>query len=816
MGAAEGRCFHCGELLIDGSTVALERGDTQARFCCPACCAVFELIHRERLDGYYRTRRQAALKPAEAVEDYAVFDTPDVQSDFVTCGDDGCEARLFVEGVHCSACTWLIEKHVGGMPGVREVNVQLHQQVAIVGWDPDAVKLSHILAAIAALGYRALPHRPSEKECLLRKTRRAYLRRLGVAGIASMQVGMFAIALYAGAMQDMSEHWRDLFRHFSLLLATLVVVYAAQPFFAGAWRGLRRGMPGMDLPVALAIGLAYGASVWATLKGGGEVYFDSVTMFTLLLLASRYMEFRARSSHWFFPHDLLPETVLRCDDAGWQRVPLRRLQPGNRVRVLAGETIPVDGRITGGSASVNEAAFTGEFYPVHRQVGDNVYAGTVNGDGVLDVSVTAVRGEAALHAVERLVERAVTQKPRFARRADILSRYFVVGVLLVCGATALYWWRVAPQHALWISLSVLVVTCPCALSLATPTALSAALRRLQALGVLVTRGHVLESAQRLRYVVMDKTGTLTQGRAVVQDVRSVGAVTREEALVIAAALERDSAHPLAKAFHDPSCRAIAEDVRFVSGEGVEGVVGDGCYRLGSAAFCGEWLDRMPAFPDQSHHWVGLCRSGELLAWFAIADSLRPDAQAAVAALKTRGLEVHLLSGDSSGAVEVLARRLGIDHFRGGASPHDKLAYVQALQRSGAVMMVGDGINDMPVMASSDISVAMSEASDLNKTRADCVLLTPRLAVLDEMLDFSARTVRTIRQNFAWALSYNGLALPLAVAGMIPPWAAAIGMSLSSLLVVGNSQRLARWLPPAGQPTAAQERPADAALALKEG
>jgi Cu2+-exporting ATPase len=586
-------------------------------------------------------------------------------------------------------------------------------------------------------------------------------------------------------------------RWISLLITLPVVFYSAQTFFRSAWRDLRRGRLGMDVPVSLAIGGAFAASVWATLVNSGEVYFDSVCMFAFFLLASRYLEMGARHRAGQAAEELvrlLPATATRLGEAGEEAVAVAELAPGDRVRVRPGETVPADGTVLEGQSSVDESLLTGESLPRLRAAGDELVGGTVNIESPLVMRIDKVGDDTVVSAIVRLLDRAQTEKPAIARLADRVAGGFVAALLVLAGAVAWYWWQQDPAHAFAITLSVLVVTCPCALSLATPAAVTAATGALTRAGLLTTRGHALETLARATHLLFDKTGTLTRGELCLTGVEPLGGIGEDRALAVAAALERSSEHPAAQvlAAADQG-RLAAEEVTARPGQGVEGLVDGRRYRVGSPRYVADLSAcDLPDLPEQDATRVALGDAQGLLAWFVLRDELREDAPEAVKRLSGLGLRLELLSGDARGAVAWAAKALGIGEFRFGMSPEQKLARVRELQERGSVVaMVGDGVNDAPVLAASQVSIAMGSGTQLAHASADMVLLSEHLDHLGVGIRQARRTLRVIRQNLGWALAYNLVAVPLAAAGLVAPWMAAIGMSLSSLVVVINALRLKR-------------------------
>jgi Cu2+-exporting ATPase len=791
-------CFHCGLPVPAGSSHRAAVLGEQRAFCCPGCQAVAETIAAGGLDGYYRQRSQAGTAPDALPkvlpDELALLDRDDVREAFVDRDEALARATLLLEGVTCAACGWLIEEHLARLEGVVEARLNLTQQRLHLRWDDRRLPLSRLVGELRRIGYAAHPYRPDQAAERLAAENRLALRRLGVAGLLWMQVMMAAMATWPEFNLDLSAGMDRILRWVSLFLTTPIVFYCCGPFFRGALRDLRTRSPTMDLSVALAIGLAYGAGLWSTLTGRGELYFDAVGMFALFLLTGRYLERRARERTAAATAqlvNLLPASCLRLQDGQPVRVLLAELAVGDRLQVPPGALVPADGRIVEGQSSLDEALLTGEYRPQPRGVGDAVTAGTLNVESPLLVEVTALGDDTRLSAIVRLLERAQTEKPRLAEAADRLSRGFLLATLLAALAVGLAWWQLAPERAFWVALSLLVATCPCALSLATPTALTAATGALHRLGLLITRGHVLEGLGQVDTVIFDKTGTLTAGRPTLREVRPLGVLDGDRCLALAAALESGSEHPLARAFPRP-VRPAAQ-VEAVAGQGLQGQVEGRPLRIGNPGFVAALGGYpTPPAPDAHGQWLLLGDAAGPLAWLALDDALRDDAPALVGACRARGWRTLVMSGDPSPTVGEIASRLAIDEAHGGLSPAAKLARLQALQAEGRrVLVLGDGVNDAPLLAAADIGVAMGAGSDLSKTRADAVLLGDCLQALVTAFAVADRTRRVIRQNLAWAGLYNGLVLPLAALGWVTPLWAALGMSFSSLLVVLNAARLAR-------------------------
>lgn len=802
-----GSCFHCGlPVPANGNwTVRIDGADRA--MCCPGCQAVAQTIVDIGMASYYQHRQQAepgALPSAELVPEFLNelqdWDNPDLQQSFVhDTGDHYKEITLLVSGITCAACAWLIEHNLNRQTGVEQCQLNLGSHRARVVWDPARISLGNIIRAVAQVGYKAEPYHPVQQEQLIRKENKQALLRLGIAGLGAMQVMMYTGGLYIGAFEGIDPAHAYFLRWVSGLVCTPVFVYSAWPFYVNAWRALRARQLNMDVSVSLALVLAYFSSWWAVFHDGPEVYFDSVSMFAFFLLLGRYFEMRVRhrSQHSSIrlSHSSL-QTARRLDeDNEHTLIPADKLRRGDRVLVKAGEVIPGDGRILEGQSAVDESMLTGEHLPVRKTPGDNATGGTLNIEQPLTMEVSRDPQDSTLSTLRRLLDRAEAEKPSASLLADRIARHFVLAVLIVSAAVFTFWWFHAPEKAWWIVLSVLVVTCPCALSLATPTAMTAATAALANNGFLSTRSHTIEGLRWITDVVFDKTGTLTEGHFTLTETRPIAALTPQQAQALAAALENASEHPIARAFHGLEADKSLCDITIVPNEGVSGCWHNQRVRIGKASFAGANLAVRPAAPDQTGQWILLASEQAALAWFRVEDRLREDALTLVRQLQQDGKTCHILSGDASGHAREIGRALGIAQVRDNASPQDKLAYLQALQHDGKkVLMLGDGLNDAPVLGGADVAIAMAGGTDLAKVAADGVLLGQSLTPLLRVLSIVKQTYRIIRQNLAWALWYNVLALPAAAAGLIPPWLSAIGMSASSLIVVVNALRINRYDP----------------------
>ncbi|MFO1178061.1 MAG: cation-translocating P-type ATPase [Ottowia sp.] len=717
---------------------------------------------------------------------------------------DGCwESSVALEGMHCAACAGTIERLIGAVPGVREVQVSAAAQRARVLWDERATRPSRWLAALQGSGYRAVPVHDLQAAVQRQADTRRMLWRLGVAGLCMMQVMMYAAPSYFTAPGEIEPDLIHLLRWAQWVLSLPVLLFSCQPFLVGAWRDARARRIGMDLPVALGMLITFVVSSLGTFEPAGpfghEVYFDSFTMFVFFLLAGRWLELRLRDRAAGALEALmhrLPDSVQRRDaGGGWQRVSARRVRVGDVLRVLPGEGFVADGTILSGRTTVDEALLTGESRPVARSRGETVIAGSHNLSQPVELRVSQV-GEGTRYAqVVALMEQAAVSKPRIAQLADRLATPFLVFVLLAAGVACAWWWPQDPERALMVAVAILVVTCPCALSLATPAAMLASAGALARRGVLVRRLQAIEALAAVDTVVFDKTGTLTRDAFVLDRVNVRAGVPREEALALAAALARHSLHPVSRAVAAAAGEAAPPEATRVHETVGQGVAGDVAWgglprrlRLGSHAFCA--VPAAAAAGPVSH----LSDEQGWLASFYFLEDIRADAQASVAALHEQGLQVQLVSGDDARTAAQVGGQLGVDAALGGCSPADKLAHLRALQEQGArTAMVGDGLNDGPVLAAAQASFAFGRAVPLAQAQSDFVVLGERLLAVPAARRQAVRTVAVVKQNLSWAMVYNAAAVPMAMAGWMPAWAAGLGMATSSLVVVLNALRLSRGM-----------------------
>lgn len=797
-------CYHCGLPVPAGLNYQVHIDQNDQLMCCRGCQAVAQSIVDNGLIEYYRSRTALPASGHEVLPDeikkLSLYDHPEIQRSFViAAGENVKEAVLILEGITCAACIWLNERHLKQLQGVKSIEVNYASHRARVAWDEREIGLSRILQEIQLLGYNAHPYNAQQADLLRKTQRKKDLQRIAIAGIAASQVMMLAVGLYAGAWYGIDDNLVHLLRWFSLVLTIPVALFAAWPFYRSAWSGLKSGKLNMDVPVALAIITAFLGSVWVTVMGGAHVYFDTIGMFTLFLLATRLLETGAREKSVEAAENLLklqPAMALRLQHGQEEYVPVMNLLTGDHIFAKAGEAIAADGVVIDGLSSVDESLLTGESMAVAKKPGDTVIAGSVNMEGPLTLQVTGVGENTVLAGIVRLVDKAQAEKPKIAQLADRVAAWFTLGLLIFAILVGLAWIWFEPDRAFEIVLSVLVVTCPCALSLAVPAALAAAGSHLIKRGILVMRGHALETLAQVNHVVFDKTGTLTIGKPEIIAVIKFGVVDELQCELLAASLEQASEHPLAHAF---ARRVETMQVprvhapRNFPGLGVSGEINGVAYTLGNRAFAPPSRSSAESeiqsdYPGATLVW--LCDPQQVLAVFVLADPLRKDAKDAIEAISAQGLGVSILSGDSDAAVAHAAAQLGIKDYFSQQKPQDKLARLQALQAQGKVVaMVGDGINDAPVLAGAQVSFAMGTGTDVASQSSDVVLLSSKLNDVVVALGTGKAALKVMRQNLFWAAFYNFTALPFAALGYISPWLAALGMSLSSLIVVLNALRL---------------------------
>ena len=902
-------CFHCGDPVPKPPFHAQILGQSR-EMCCMGCQLASESIVEAGLEQYYLDRSEinrTASLPTQLTR-LEAYDHDEIKSQFVYAQDGMSVAELSVNNLRCAACTWLIESRLYEIDGVDKCQVNLTNQRMRIIWDENKLPISRILAVINEIGYEAKPYRQDTHEAMLAKHNNKMLLRLGIAALGAMQAMMYAVALYFGEYSDMLVFQRDFLRWVSLFVSVPVFFYAGVPFFTSAWSAIRARQVNMDVPVSVALIVTFFASLYATVTGQGETYYDSVSMFIFFLLAGRYIEHNARLKAATMANDLvvvepilvqkiaedknsatliserleqlqqkeasltnafdndstnqfnsldaspLPNFRQTMDVSvkqltqkialAWQQsvaaeaefsiadksmVTAQSLQVGDIIMIEAGAEIISDGILLSQTATVSQSLLTGEGDLIIKHQGDYIVGGAQNDSQPFEMLVTALPKDSQMGLIDRLMNRAMSEKPKLAQQADKLARWFVARILVLSVLVFIGWYIVDPSQAIWATVAVLVATCPCALSLATPIALTVATNRLASYGFLTTRGHTLQTLAEITHVAFDKTGTLTYGKPnllnielLTSDVASnrvTAASTnsstdyQDKLLSIAAALEVGSRHPIAHALLTAAYQLhlpASQNLQHYPAGGVEAMIDGVLYRIGHAEFAMDSAssDSDLLTIDLTKHRASsaVVLSRQLLAenvadnesaWQALAcfyfnDKVRDSAKATLDSLKELGIESIMLTGDPSPQALVMADSLGMSAAHNGLSPTDKVNYIQQLQSKGAiVLMVGDGINDAPVLAAADVSTSIAGAADLAQVSSDSIILNGQIEAIKAAKRIANKTERIIKQNFRWALGYNGIVLLPAIFGYVPPWLAAIGMSLSSLLVVLNALRLKR-------------------------
>lgn len=788
-------CFHCHQPVPDGLNLHVEIMGQRQPMCCYGCQAVAQTIVEQDLESFYKFRQTEnnsilPLVPDELQkDDLSIYDEPEIQAEFSFNSDEGKEAWLAVEGMTCAACAWLIEKHLQQLTGIKKVFVNSSTDRLRVTWDTEQLQLSKILNEIENVGYRARPFKEGELEEQFQRRRKGLIRRLGVAGIASMQTMMVAFGLY---YDDIDSTTRLYFWWVSLLFSAPVFVYSCQPFYANAIKALRTKTLNMDVPVSIAIIFAFVASMYATVTDQGEVYFECVTMFAFFLLTGRYLELLAKQKAITDAANLMKLTPSFAEvwrHERWQSMPVHQVNVGDRVRVKPGTVIPIDGDTDVQAAYVNEAQLTGESQPIPKTEGQPVYAGSINLDTPLQLIVTKPYQDSLLAKIIKLQDDALALKPKSIDVADRIGRNLVLGTLIIALFTYLAWLWIDPTRAFWIVLSVLVATCPCALALASPTAVSSAVSRLNRLGVLLKNAEASGNVNAIRTICFDKTGTLTEGQFKITESWYADSAQKEQWFQLACELESWSEHPIAKAFYSKVNSKSLAHIENIPGQGLWAQYQNKPIIMGSEGFLLQ--HNIPVGSVLENANVYMAFEGEVIAAWRVDDELRIDAKTTIGTLTELGYHCVMLTGDNVNRAAKVAEKLGMNEVHAELTPESKLTKLRSMQDLGPVLMVGDGINDGPVLAGANVSVTFSAGSELAQASSDVVILNQKLSSLVHFLKYSKRLNRVIYQNFIWAFGYNGIILPLAAFGFVDPLIAMLGMSASSLIVITNSLRLIR-------------------------
>lgn len=804
-------CYHCGSDVAVNTQLKLELGGTYRFFCCSGCMAIAQTIHGQGLEVFY-ARRVPGDRPdidgiGESIPERLLpYDDPILLSRFTkSIGGTQLETTLKLEKIRCAACVWLCEHFVRRIPGVHDVQINYATQKARIQFDPEQASLAGLLHAIERIGYGAWPFEPSLAIEKSKRERRQLLTRLGVALLGMMQVMMYAWPTYLGD-SDISGESELLLNWASWVLTIPVMIYSAGPIFESAWHSIRlfrsSKMLGMDVPIALALALAFIAGTINLVNGSGEHYFDSITMFVAFILAARYVELLARQDAQGGAEALAKQLPATCeryinypDSTELKSVPVVKCQIGDYLRVPAGAVIPADGNLIEGECNLDESLLTGESRSIRKQIGDALYAGTHNIQNPFVMQITAVGQSTRIAGIASLLDSALEAKPAVVGLAEKWAGHFVLFLIGSAAISTAIWMIIDPSKAWTVLVAVLVASCPCALSLAVPTAMAASQGAVTKLGLLIVRGHVMESLVKVTDIVLDKTGTLTMGEPELKEVELFRVdIDRETALAIAVGLEEGQTHPLALAFvraaHQSGVvpKLPTNLVHNELGLGVRA----GHFVLGSQS----WMQSLGHIKMALHSYSGeygsvfLADEQGLIARFVFLDTPRTGVRELLAMAKRRGITVHMVSGDDSATVHWWATHFGITQFHSSVSPEGKYAFIETLQGNNRICLaIGDGINDAPLLAKANVSVAVGSGSPLASASADAILTATSLAPLAKALSMADRTRTVIQQSLLWAFIYNIVAIPVAMMGWINPWVAGIGMALSSLAVTLNAWRL---------------------------
>jgi P-type Cu2+ transporter len=789
---AESSCAHCGLPVVEPAASSVPG----ARFCCAACGVAYEIIHGAGLGAYYERRNDAKPRAARSTgKSYAEYDDPAFATRYVTPATGGARIELFLSGIHCTACVWLVERLPRVLGGVREARFDLGRSALDVVFEPSLTRPSDIARALDGLGYP--PHPSSVAQLAGQKERdRAIWLRLGVAGALAGNVMLMALALYSGAEADPA--YAALFRWGSFLLTIPSVFFCGSVFLRGGLASLRTRTPHMDLPISIGILAGFARSAWNTVFGVGEVYFDSLAVLIFLLLVGRWLQARHHrgATHTLeLIRALAPATARRVDGDETREVPADAVPAGAVIEVLADERIPVDGIVVAGRSCVDTSWLTGESLPESIGPGDRVYAGTVNVNASLRLRVEVAGAETRLGRLLQSVEQAQSRRAPIVRLADRVAGYFVWAALGLSAFTFALWSYLDPSRAIDHAVALLVVTCPCALGMATPLAVSAALKRAARAGIFFKGGEFLEALARPGFIAFDKTGTLTEGRLAVASF-----VGDAEVLPLVRAAEKRSGHPIGRAIVaslSADSDLEASEVREVPGAGLVARVGTREVKIGSAAFVRDgaprsgapWESALAGQTMLGRPAVAVALDGQVKGVLAFSDPLRSDACLSLDRLRGDGYQVAILSGDHPAVVDAIARALSpLVAARGAMRPEDKLAWVERARAEGPVVMVGDGINDAAAMAAADVAIAVHGGAEAAMVAADVFTTQPGVGKVLEAVTGARRTLHVIRRGIAWSLAYNVVGVGLCMAGLISPLMAAILMPLSSLTVVTSALR----------------------------
>ena len=804
-------CYHCGGVIRSGHKVVREIDGVSHSMCCEGCATVAAIVHESGLEAYYKKRTALPPPVDESNETLPqtfseLLDDEAIHQHYVDSNGEQSTTAFIVHNIHCPTCVWLIESHLASQPGIVDVKLNYRTQKLKVSWRSSEITLSEIVSRTQSLGYGLVPYSSTAISEMVNAQHQDLLKRMGVAGIFGMQIMVIAVALYSSAWTSIQVEYEELFRRLSLLFVLPVLFYSAAPILGGAWRDLKQRTATMDVPIALGLIIAFFASLTATLSGSGEIYYDSIAMFVFIQLIARFLEkgaYRRMTDRITNLSASTPNHANRLVNPDQVRstvvVPALRLVVGDFVLIKPGEAIPADGEIISGSTDVDEALLTGESSVVQRTIGDSVFGGSINVSSTIVVRVTRPSAESALASITKLLEDSMSGKPSNTRLSDEIAGYFSVTVVMIALCVGVFWYWSGDSNWLSYPIAVLVVACPCALALAVPTALTAAVNSAANLNILIAHPDAVQTLAKANTFLFDKTGTLTQSQAHLTKIDIFGELSRSEAHEVATLLSSFSDHPICRALSGSleSDGSEVAEVEIEHGGGIAGCISGKRYYLGSRSYVYSKIpgaiDKISEPSDQVGLIAYLSDDTGVLAKFLFDNPLRDDALHLIGRIMELPARLALVTGDRQFEAERVAGELNIAGVHWGCSPKGKLDIIRSHQQLGeCVAMVGDGINDTPTLAIANVSIAPARAQHIAKANADVLLLDDRLDLLVIARSLAEFTVKVMRNNTVWAIAYNLIGISLAAAGFVPPLAAAIGMSVSSILVVGNSLRITAY------------------------
>jgi len=799
-------CYHCGLPVGGEGDFSATVADKKRQFCCFGCQSVCKTIYGAGLQSFYqKTGEENTLAPPPKLSaELGSYDLDEVQADYVDINSEVRTIHLLVEGIHCAACVWLIENALSKQVGVITAQANLTAKKLRLTWNNNKTALSTVLQILGNIGYAAIPFDPETAEGVLASKHRSLLYRMAFAGFAMMNLMWISIALYSGADEGEFRNW---FHWIGFLIATPTLFYAGFPFLRNAILGLKHRHLTMDLPIAIGASATYAYSSYITFTGSiyGDVYFDTVVNFLFVILIGRYLEAISKREALSATTRLLelqPKLATLITAQGPKVVPIRSVMVGDLILVKPGEKIPVDGILVDGQSALDESMLTGESIPVVKMIGDNVVAGSINGEGAFTVEAQQILRNTALAKIVNLMEDAQASKAPIQCTADKIVPWFVVVTLSLACITFVYWFQFDFEKALLAATSVLIITCPCAFGMATPMSVAVATGVGAHNGILIKQGAALESLSKVTQFVFDKTGTLTQGKLRVVAVKTVDTMTEEELLVLAASVEYHSEHGAAKAIiNEAESRKLSllSITGFSSspGQGVQAYIDQKRIFVGTQDWLKtqsiivdqQWLVQQDEFEQAGISCVLVAKEGGILGLIGLADQLRDDALKTVTSLQQQDIAITVISGDKLAVVDAITADLGDISRYAEVLPADKSQLVRDLQQDNIVAMVGDGVNDAPALIQADVAIALASGTDVSIESADIVLSHNELYKVAEAKKLADQTLRTIKQNIAISITYNIIMIPLAMMALVSPLVAAITMPISSLLVIGNAVRI---------------------------